>query len=84
MKIYVVMNYEYADTDIQLATLDRQQAIELFKSALGYYNLQVWESGAMTLNMWCDMGKYEHSTCDIEEGCVEFDEIVKILNDNVR
>ncbi|HDR6820837.1 TPA: hypothetical protein QCV77_004391 [Bacillus thuringiensis] len=52
MLIYTVMMYFHADTDIMLATLDKEQALKEFKSD-SMYSLQIWEDGELLIELWC-------------------------------
>lgn len=58
MLIYTVMFYNYADTELMLATGDRNEALELFKSCSDF-SLQVWEDGEELIDIWSYCGEYE-------------------------
>lgn len=57
MLIYTVMFYCYADTELMLATTDRNEAVELFKSC-SEFSLQVWEGGEVLIDIWNDEDGY--------------------------
>ncbi|PEN76809.1 hypothetical protein CN544_28580 [Bacillus toyonensis] len=58
MLIYTVMFYCYADTELMLATTERTEALELFKSCSDF-SLQVWDKGEVITDIWNHYGDYE-------------------------
>lgn len=58
MLIYTVMLLDYADTDIMLATADREEALKEFESCVDF-SLQVWEKGEVLIDIWCSGDEYK-------------------------
>ncbi|HDR4368793.1 TPA: hypothetical protein QCP64_005300 [Bacillus cereus] len=57
MLIYTVMMWQYADTDIMLATTDREEALKEFVSC-SIFSLQVWEKGEVLIEVFSNEGEY--------------------------
>ncbi|MEK4003011.1 hypothetical protein MHI59_29670 [Bacillus sp. FSL K6-2822] len=57
MLIYTVMMWQYADTDIMLATTDREEALKEFVSC-SIFSLQVWENGEVLIEIINSEGEY--------------------------
>ncbi|PHC21683.1 hypothetical protein [Bacillus wiedmannii] len=57
MLIYTVMMWDHADTDIMLATADREEALKEFESCVAF-SLQVWEKGEVLIEMMNSEGEY--------------------------
>lgn len=57
MLIYTVMMWQYADTDIMLATTDREEALKEFVSC-SIFSLQVWEKGEVLIEIINSEGEY--------------------------
>ncbi|ABY46883.1 hypothetical protein [Bacillus mycoides] len=57
MLIYTVVMWDNADTDIMLATTDREEALKEFESCVAF-SLQVWEKGEVLIEMICNEGEY--------------------------
>jgi hypothetical protein len=55
--IYTVMMWDHADTDIMLATADREEALKEFESCVAF-SLQVWEKGEVLIEMINSEGEY--------------------------
>ncbi|ARJ26073.1 hypothetical protein B7492_34140 (plasmid) [Bacillus mycoides] len=57
MLIYTVVMWDNADTDIMLATTDREEALKEFESCVAF-SLQVWEDGDVLIEMISNEGEY--------------------------
>lgn len=57
MLIYTVVMWDFADTDIMLATTDREEALKEFESCVAF-SLQVWENGEVLIEMFSNEGEY--------------------------
>ena len=57
MLIYTVVMWDNADTDIMLATTDREEALKEFESCVAF-SLQVWEKGEVLIEMINSEGEY--------------------------
>ncbi|PRT35485.1 hypothetical protein [Bacillus wiedmannii] len=57
MLIYTVMMWQYADTDIMLATTDREESLKEFVSC-SIFSLQVWENGEVLIEIFSNEGEY--------------------------
>ncbi|MED0946194.1 hypothetical protein [Bacillus mycoides] len=81
MLIYTVVMWDHADSDIMLATTDREEALKTFESCVAF-SLQVWEKGEVLIEMISNEGEYfadgglERYP---EKGQQLFDEIVERL-----
>lgn len=51
------MMWDFADTEIMLATADRDEALKAFESCVAF-SLQVWEKGEVLIEMICNEGEY--------------------------
>lgn len=51
------MMWQYADTDIMLATTDREEALKEFVSC-SIFSLQVWEKGEVLIEVFSNEGEY--------------------------
>lgn len=58
MLIYTVIMWDHADTDIMLATTDREEALKEFESCVAF-SLQVWEKGEVLIDIWCSGDEYK-------------------------
>nr|WP_002151116.1 hypothetical protein [Bacillus cereus]EJQ73380.1 hypothetical protein IGC_05051 [Bacillus cereus HuA4-10] len=56
MLIYTVVMWDHADTDIMLATEDREEALKEFESCV-VFSLQVWEQGEVLIEMISNEGE---------------------------
>ncbi|MGH0601156.1 hypothetical protein [Bacillus mycoides] len=81
MLIYTVVMWYHADTDIMLATADREEALKEFESC-SIFSLQVWENREVLIEIFSNEGEYfadgglERYP---EKGQQLFDEIVERL-----
>ncbi|MEK4581769.1 hypothetical protein [Bacillus sp. FSL R12-0074] len=57
MLIYTVVMWDNTDTDIMLATTDREEALKEFESCVAF-SLQVWEDGDVLIEMISNEGEY--------------------------
>lgn len=57
MLIYTVVMWDNADTDIMLATTDREEALKEFESCVAF-SLQVWEKGDVLIEVISNEGEY--------------------------
>ncbi|MGH0635206.1 hypothetical protein [Bacillus pacificus] len=57
MLIYTVMMWDHADTDIMLATADREEALKTFESCAAF-SLQVWEKDEVLIEIINSEGEY--------------------------
>ncbi|EJQ90053.1 hypothetical protein [Bacillus cereus] len=73
MLIYTVVMWDHADTDIMLATTDREEALKEFESCVAF-SLQVWENGDVLIEMISNEGELERYP---EKGQQLFHEIVE-------
>ncbi|MEK4711148.1 hypothetical protein [Bacillus sp. FSL R10-2780] len=83
MLIYTVMKCNYDDTDIELVTINKEEALEKFKyclKAFSYadFTLQVWENGKKLMDIWYSKEKGEYQKYNNQENEL-FKEIVKQL-----
>ncbi|HHB1770145.1 TPA: hypothetical protein ACOQ31_005407 [Bacillus cereus] len=81
MLIYTVMMWDNADTDIMLATTDREEALKEFESCVAF-SLQVWEKGEVLIEMINSEGEYFADgglERYLEKGQQLFNEIVEQL-----
>ncbi|MBK5474331.1 hypothetical protein JFU54_28520 [Bacillus sp. TH19] len=57
MLIYTVVMWDDSDSDIMLATVDREEALKEFESCVAF-SLQVWEKGEVLIEMISNEGEY--------------------------
>lgn len=55
--IYTVVMWDHADSDVMLATTDRDEALKEFESCVAF-SLQVWEKGEVLIEIISNEGEY--------------------------